>query len=156
MSKPIRTSISRQLVAVVAGLALAAVAQAAAPRVVKLKATDAMQYDVKRIEAKPGEQLEVQLSAVSNMSKQEMAHNFVLLAKNAPVDALVMEAAMARGSDYSPASKKSFILANSTLAGGGETVKVTFNAPKEPGEYLYLCTFPGHYLAGMKGVLVVK
>ena len=44
----------------------------------------------------------------------------------------------------------------STLAGGGETVKVTFNAPKEPGEYLYLCTFPGHYLAGMKGLLVVK
>jgi len=156
MSNRIRTSISRQLVAVVAGIAFATVAQAAAPRVVKLKATDAMQYDVKRIEAKPGEQLEVQLSAVSNMSKQEMAHNFVLLAKNAPVDGLVMEAAMARGSDYIPASKKSFILAHTTLAGGGETVKVAFEAPKEPGEYLYLCTFPGHYLAGMKGLLVVK
>ena len=55
MSMQIRTSVSRQLVAVVAGVALAAVAQAAGPRVVKLKATDAMQYDVKRIEAKPGE-----------------------------------------------------------------------------------------------------
>lgn len=157
MSMPIRTSAGRQLAAAVAGLALAAVAaQAAAARVVKLKATDAMQYDVKRIEAKPGEEIEIQLTVVSSMSKQEMAHNFVLLAKNAPLDALVMEAAMARSTNYLPASKKAFILASTGLAGGGETVKVTFAAPKEPGEYLYICTFPGHYLAGMKGTLVVK
>jgi azurin len=67
-----------------------------------------------------------------------------------------MEASMARDSDYIPASKKQYILAHTGLAGGGETVKVTFNAPKEPGEYLYICTFPGHYMAGMKGTLVVK
>jgi azurin len=48
------------------------------------------------------------------------------------------------------------VLASTKMAGGGETVEVTFTAPKEPGEYLYICTFPGHYLAGMKGVLVVK
>jgi azurin len=90
------------------------------------------------------------------MAKQEMAHNFVLLAKGAPIDAFVMEAAMARNTEYLPAGKKNLILANTKLAGGGETVEVTFDAPKEPGEYTYLCTFPGHYLAGMKGVLVVK
>lgn len=156
MSRQMRIRVSRVLVAVVAGMALAVSAPAAGPKVVKIKGTDAMQYDVKRIEAQPGEQIEVQLTAVSSMSKQEMAHNFVLLAKNAPIDALVMEAAMARGTEYIPASKKAFILASTKLAGGGETVKVTFNAPKEPGEYLYLCTFPGHYLAGMKGILVVK
>lgn len=141
--------------ALVLGVAVAAPALAA-PRVVKLKGTDNMQYDVKKIEAKPGEQLEIQLTAVSAMGKAEMAHNFLLLAKNAPIDALVMEGAMARATDYVPAGKKSFILANTGLAGGGETVKVTFNAPKEPGEYVYLCTFPGHYMAGMKGILVVK
>jgi azurin len=67
-----------------------------------------------------------------------------------------MEGAMARATDYLPASKKSFVLANTTLAGGGETVKVTFTAPTEPGEYTYICSFPGHYMAGMKGVFVVK
>ena len=36
------------------------------------------------------------------------------------------------------------------------TVEVTFDAPTEPGEYVYLCSFPGHYAAGMKGLLVVK
>jgi len=141
-------------VAVAATVGLTAGAWAA-PRVVKLKGLDSMQYDVKKIEAKPGEQLEIQLTAVSTMNKAEMAHNFVLLAKGAPVDSFIMEAAMARATDYVP-GKKDFILAHTALAGGGETVKVTFNAPKEPGEYLYLCTFPGHYLAGMKGTLVVK
>lgn len=136
--------------------ALLATAAAAAPRVVKMKGTDNMQFDVKRIEAKAGEELEVQLTTVSSMPKTEMAHNFLLLAKNTPVDAFVMEAAMARATDYIPAGKKSFVLAGTAMAGGGETVKVTFKAPTEPGEYLFICSFPGHYMAGMKGVLVVK
>jgi azurin len=141
--------------ALVCGLVLATAAYAA-PRVVKLKGTDNLQYDVKKIDAKPGEEIEIQLTTVSSMSKAEMAHNFILLAKNAPIDAFVMEGAMARATDYIPAGKKSFILASTGLAGGGETVKVTFKAPTEPGEYTYICSFPGHYMAGMKGVLVVK
>ena len=48
------------------------------------------------------------------------------------------------------------MLANTTLAGNGETVEVTFTAPKAPGVYTYICTFPGHFLAGMKGTLTVK
>jgi azurin len=142
--------------AAVLGLVAATALHAQTPRVVKLKGSDAMKYDVVKIDAKPGEQIKVQLTAVSSMPKAEMAHNFVLLAKNTPIDAFVMEAAMARASDYVPPGKKSFVLASTKMAGGGETVEVTFTAPKEPGEYLYICTFPGHYLAGMKGVLVVK
>ena len=30
-----------------------------------------------------------------------------------------------------------------------------FNAPKKPGEYPYMCTFPGHWTI-MKGILTVK
>ena len=64
-----------------AALALLAAASlsAAEPRLIKIKGTDAMQYDVKKIEAKPGETLKVQLSTVSAMGKAEMAHNFTLL-----------------------------------------------------------------------------
>jgi azurin len=145
------------LAGVLLAFALGASAQAAdAGRVVKLKGSDAMQYDVTTINAKAGEKLTVQLTAVSAMAKEQMAHNFVLLAKDAPVDQLVMEAMMARDKGYVPDSGKKWILASSALAGGGETVEVTFNAPKEPGEYMYICTFPGHYAAGMKGKLIVK
>jgi azurin len=151
-----KTARRSMLASALVGLFAVSTALAAEPRIVKLKGTDAMQFDVKKIEAKPGEALKVQLTSISTMSKQEMAHNFTLLAKDAKVDAFIMEASMARNTEYIPASKKSWILATTKLAGGGETVEVTFNAPKEPGEYVYVCTFPGHYLGGMKGVLVVK
>ncbi len=152
-----RKSFQRSFIATAAFALLAAASVSAAePRLIKIKGTDAMQFDVKKIEAKPGEALKIELSTISAMGKAEMAHNFTLLTKGAPVDAFVMEAAMARNTEYIPAAKKNLIVATTKLAGGGETVEVTFNAPKEPGEYIYLCTFPGHYLAGMKGILVVK
>ena len=155
MSQRSRTTL---LVGALLAFALGSVAYAAeaAPRVVKIKGNDAMQYDVKSINAKPGEKIKVQLTAISAMPKEQMAHNFVLLAKDAPVDQFVMEAMMARDKGYLPESGKKWILASTALAGGGETVEVTFTAPKEPGEYLYICTFPGHYAAGMKGTLIVK
>lgn len=131
-------------------------ASASAPREIKINGTDAMQYSVKKIEAKPGESLKIVLSTVSSMPKTEMAHNFILLAKGTNVDSFVMAASLARNTEYIPAAKKASILASTKLAGGGETVEVTFTAPTEPGEYVYICSFPGHYAAGMKGILVVK
>ena len=48
------------------------------------------------------------------------------------------------------------MLAHSKLLGPGESETVTFNAPFVPGEYLYLCSFPGHYAQGTKGIMTVK
>jgi azurin len=154
MNRTVRSKALPVLIA--AGMAVAATLSAQGPRVVKMKGTDTMKFDVTRIEAKAGEQLKVELTTVSSMPKQSMAHNFVLLKKDTPIDGFVLEASMAPATGYIPPGKKSFVLAQTALAGGGETVEVTFTAPKEPGEYLYICTFPGHYMAGMKGVLVVK
>jgi azurin len=67
-----------------------------------------------------------------------------------------MAAVMARQSDYIPASKKTQILAATGLAGAGETVTVDFEAPTAPGEYVFVCSFPGHFAGGMKGVLIVR
>lgn len=154
-----RSAIGGRLLAAMIAVGMAAmatVASAAEPRVVKLKGLDAMQYDVKVINATPGEALKVTLTTVSSMAKAEMSHNFVLLAKGTNADSFAMEAAMARDNGYIPKSKAAAILAQTKLAGGGETVEVIFNAPKEPGEYMYICTFPGHYIGGMKGKLIVK
>ena len=151
-----RNAVVVGMLAVLLAVGVAGTATAAEPRLVKLKATDAMQYDVKTIQATPGESLKVTLTAVSAMSKAEMAHNFVLLAKGTNADAFAMDAAMARDNGYIPKAKTASILAQTKFAGGGETVEVVFNAPKEPGEYMYICTFPGHYVGGMKGKLIVK
>lgn len=151
----------RQIAASLALAALAGVsgasAAAAEPRVIAMSGNDAMQFSVKRIDAKAGEKLKVVLTATGSMPKAEMAHNWVLLAKGTDPSSFAMAASMARNTGYIPAAKKSSILAMTPeMIGAGEKTEVVFEAPKEPGEYVYICTFPGHFIGGMKGVLVVK
>ena len=40
------------------------------------------------------------------------------------------------------------------LVNEGGTERLDFTAPKEPGEYVFLCTFPGHWVR-MYGVMLV-
>ncbi len=46
------------------------------------------------------------------------------------------------------------VLQATKLLSGGETTRLTFTAPGKPGEYVYLCTFPGHWIR-MYGVMLV-
>jgi azurin len=46
------------------------------------------------------------------------------------------------------------VLYASRLLNGGETERLNFTAPSKPGEYVYLCTFPGHWVR-MYGVMLV-
>ena len=142
------------LAVLAAGVAFAAAAE---PRAIAVSGNDSMQFSVKRIEVKAGEKIKIVLSATGSMPKTEMAHNWVLLAKGTDSTSFAMAAAMAKATDYIPAQKKAQILAMTPgLIGAGEKAEVTFDAPKEAGEYTFICTFPGHFVGGMKGVLVVK
>jgi azurin len=118
--------------------------------------TEDMKFSVTTITAKPGEQIRVRLTAKGAMPKIAMAHNFVLLAKAADVLKFVNASAMAATTAYIPADLKDQVLASTGLAGAGETVEVTFKAPTAPGAYAFVCSFPGHFAAGMKGTLTVK
>jgi len=133
-----------------------AAAAKGAGRAVELTGGDDMKYNVTTINAKPGEMIHVVLKSTGTIPKIAMAHNFVLLMLGADVDAFLKSAANAQATDYVPADQKAKVLASTKLAGPGETVEVTFKAPAKPGSYPYMCTFPGHYTAGMKGTLVVK
>ena len=57
---------------------------------------------------------------------------------------------------YIPAKMKDKVVAAIGILGPKESGEVTFKAPTAPGDYPFLCSFPGHTMAGMKGVLVVK
>jgi Copper binding proteins, plastocyanin/azurin family len=46
------------------------------------------------------------------------------------------------------------VLHATNLLKEGETARLGFTAPKEPGEYVYVCTFPGHWVR-MYGVMLV-
>jgi azurin len=151
-----RVHSSFSVLAAITAVSLASVVHAQPPRVVEIVGNDQMKYSVTSITAKPGETITVRLKSVGTLPKVAMAHNFVLLAKGTDAEAFAKAAAMAAASGYIPPAMKAKVLALTGLAGNGQTVEVTFKAPKQPGRYDYVCTFPGHFFAGMKGVLTVK
>jgi azurin len=130
--------------------------QAQAPRVITIEGNDMMKFSVPSITARPGERVTVRLTVVGKMPKMAMAHNFVLLAANADATTFANAAAMAGATGYIPAARKGDVLASTPIAGAGETVEATFTVPATAGTYTFLCSFPGHFAAGMRGTFVVK
>ena len=125
-------------------------------RIVEIVGTDDMKFSVTNIDAKPGEQIRVRLITKSAMPKVAMAHNFVLLKKGVSQVKFVTASATARENDFIAPDLKDQVVAFTPLAGGGETVETVFKVPAETGEYPYVCSFPGHFQAGMRGTLTVK
>ena len=125
-------------------------------KTIEMDGTDNMKFTVTEITAEPGQKIHVELTTVSEYPKAAMAHNFVLLQANADATEVANTSARAVENEYIAPSMTDQIIAYTGMAGGGETVEVTFTAPEEPGEYEYICTFPGHYSGGMKGTLIVK
>ncbi len=128
----------------------------AAPRTIEITTGDDMKYSVTEIKAKRGEELIVVLKAVGKMPKVAMQHNFILLTLKADPTAFANAAAMARDTNYNPPALKAQVIVASGMAGNGESVEVKFKAPAAPGKYPYVCTFPGHFISGMKGTLIVQ
>ncbi|MDQ3349875.1 MAG: plastocyanin/azurin family copper-binding protein, partial [Acidobacteriota bacterium] len=128
----------------------------AAGRTIEITGGDDMKFSVTSIQAKPGEMLHVVLKTVGKIPKVAMAHNFVALKLGVDAAKFSQDAMTARDTEYVPASRKADILAATALAGPGETVEVTFKAPAKAGTYPYVCSFPGHFAAGMRGDLIVK
>ncbi len=85
-----------------------------------------------------------------------MPHNLLIVAPG-EADTVIAQA-MAMGQE---AFSKDFIpntpevLASARLAAPGVSTTVEFDAPQEPGEYPYVCTFPGHGTV-MRGIMRVR
>lgn len=122
----------------------------------EVTANDAMKYSINRIEVKAGQDVKITLTNVGTMPKTAMGHNFVLLKKGVDPKTVADAAVSAQATDYIPASMADQIIAHTKLLGPKQSEELSFKAPTEPGEYPYLCTFPAHFLSGMKGVLVVQ
>lgn len=131
-------------------------AAANAVATLELTANDSMKFNVTRFEVKAGQDVKVILTNIGSLPKQTMGHNFVLLKKGADVEAFDKAAITAAATDYIPANMQDQIIAHTKLLGAKQTDEINFRAPTEPGEYVFLCSFPAHYQAGMKGVVVVK
>jgi azurin len=136
--------------------ASAAAANAPAVAVIELTANDSMKYNLTRFEVKAGQEVALSLTNMGSMPKAAMAHNWILLKKGADPKAFVDAAVMAAATDYIPPALADQMIAHTKQLGPKQTDEVKFTAPTEPGEYVFLCSFPAHYVAGMHGVMVVK
>ena len=136
--------------------AAAPAAAASATVTAEITANDSMKYSLTRIEARPGQEVKVILTNLGNMPKAAMGHNWILLKKGTDPKAFVNAAVNAAATDYVPASMADSVIAHTKLLGPKQSDEVTFKAPTEPGEYVFVCSFPAHFLTGMKGVLIVK
>ena len=89
--------------------------------------------------------------------KIAMGHNVVILKKGITAIAFGQKAlaAGANAVNALPDSVKGDVLAHTKLLGPDETDTIIFDAPKEAGDYEYVCTFPGHF-ALMRGKMSVK
>lgn len=122
-------------------------------REIRLQTASGLQYAQKELRAKAGEGI-----ALIFENPDVMPHNWVLVMPGAEDRVGDLASKMVAAADgfarhYVPDSPE--VLCHSRLLDPQKKVTVYFNAPKTPGRYPYLCTFPGHSQI-MRGVLIVE
>ena len=112
----------------------------------------------RRLRPSPGEMLKVVLKVTSNLPPEQLKHNFILLKPE--TDAMAFVDGRGDGQRYRLCSGREG--AQRQDPGPDQDGRQRpgsvgeFKAPGKPGTYPYVCTFPGHFFAGMKGSLIVK
>ena len=110
-----------------------------------------MRYDVDQFEVKAGKSLKVTFA-----NPDFMPHNIVFVEPESANEIAI--AALQLGpkgfeKGFVPDSDKVF--ASTPLVDHGKEVTIEFKAPETPGDYEYVCTFPGHHIL-MRGIMTVK
>jgi azurin len=93
---------------------------------------------------------------LKELLQQGFWHNFVLLKKGKDPAKFANASAAHKPDGYIDPELADWIIARTDMVGGGDKDSVIFQAPSDPGEYEYVCTFPGHFAAGMRGILKVE
>jgi plastocyanin len=106
------------------------------------------------IPAKPNQPIRIEFH-----NPDATPHNFVLVQPGSleevglAANEMAKDPEAAKSGQFIPKSKK--IIVHSKMLKQGEKETLRFKAPRKPGRYPYLCSFPGHWTI-MKGILVVK
>ncbi len=110
-----------------------------------------MEFAQKEFSAKAGTSITVKFE--NTATSQAMIHNWTLLEPTADVMKIGAAAATNATKGYMP-DDKAGIIAYTEMSKPGESHEVKFTVPSTPGDYPYVCLYPGHYVL-MKGTLHV-
>ena len=112
-----------------------------------------LEFDKDTLEVKCG-----QLVSIVFENPDFMQHNLLIVTPGnlevvgSAADAMVNEADAAER-NYVPNIPE--VLFSTRILNPNEQTRLTFKAPKVPGSYPFVCTFPGHWRT-MNGILIVK
>jgi azurin len=111
-----------------------------------------MLYDLRYFVVEAGKPVQIVLR-----NEDSMPHNLVVIAPGSLLEIGAAAAAMPAPAvndnrAYVPDNPK--VLHSSRLINANETDTLSFHAPSAPGQYIYVCTFPGHFTR-MYGVMLV-
>lgn len=123
-----------------------------------IEGDDRMVFDTDRLVVGAGQMVRLTLHHTGVLPAQAMGHNVVILYPGDDVfdfGADVGEHDGGLHDDFVPDVLRDRVVAFTPIAGGGESVVVEFEAPSEPGEYPFLCSFPGHF-GQMNGIMEVE
>ncbi|MDC6389411.1 ThuA domain-containing protein [Maribacter sp. PR1] len=124
-----------------------------AKKIVIKTITNEMKYDVTKFEVNAGEQVELVLE-----NPDFMQHNLIITKpgkKEAVGAAADKMAADPDAAELFYIPQTDDVLFATPLLNPNDTYSLKFTAPTTPGEYPFICTFPGHWRI-MQGVMVVK
>lgn len=123
---------------------------------IEITANDQMKFSVEKLDAKVRQKIELTFKNVGTMPKESMGHNFCLLQLKVDPAAFLEAGFAAASNDYVAKEHEKDVIVRTKIHGPSESETLTFTAPSVPGSYEYVCTFPGHFGAGMKGFLEVS
>jgi len=117
-----------------------------------------------RLGTKPGLQFDMETIEVNSGSKirlvfnndDDMQHNVVIV-QPGTADEVGEEAMLLglQGHEMQYVPDNDNVLFYTAILGPGMSESIYFTAPDIPGEYTYVCTFPGHHIV-MRGKLIVN
>ncbi len=122
-------------------------------RVIELKVVPEMlQFDKNLLTAKAGEKVIINLENPDGMQHNLLIIKIGTLQKVGKAADELLSNPKAAEMQYVP--KMAEVLHSTKLVNPGETISLEFTVPNVPGDYPFVCTFPGHW-RGMNGILRV-
>ncbi|RFC46462.1 MAG: Azurin/Glucose/arabinose dehydrogenase, beta-propeller fold [Verrucomicrobia bacterium] len=115
-----------------------------------------LRFDLTEFQVKPGQPVKLVFS-----NPDATPHNLVIAKPGHAEEIGVASNEMAKDptamqeGQFIPKDKISLMLHRTKMLAPGSEQILRFEAPREPGRYPYLCTFPGHWFV-MKGEMVVN
>ncbi len=122
---------------------------------ITIDGNDRMRFAPDSFTVKAGQTITLVFRNVGSMPKETMGHNLVILESDVPVNAFAAASIGHPRTLYIAPDYKNRVIASTRILGPDEEDTVEFTAPSKPGDYPFVCSFPGHTPAGMKGIMKV-